>query len=119
MMKCNYNRCCLYSIVTLKPINVNFLVYRPGNRVRIPIDFVNSDMCIDLKRGNCFLIQVNPFIECVCESDIIPPTIEADLTGLTKGAVIKLSNLVFPSGVKPCKTVRPNFVAGVIRASRK
>lgn len=30
---------------------MNFLIYRPGSQVRVPIKFVNQEDCVDIKRG--------------------------------------------------------------------
>lgn len=38
-------------IDTEQPLNVNFLRYKPGTILKIPILFVNEDDNIDIKRG--------------------------------------------------------------------
>lgn len=56
--------------ITDLPISCNFLRYIPGkNRVRIPIELINAEQSVDLKRG-CFLVHSNRYLECVCSEDV-------------------------------------------------
>ena len=96
------------------PIAVNFLKYRPGNRMRIPVDFVNADMSVDLRRG-CFLTRINRFVECICENDV-PTKLVVDLSGVQKGDVVRLSALTLPAGVRPSPTVPSDYVIAVIKS---
>ncbi len=102
--------------MTELPLSVNFLLYRPGIRVRIPIQFVNEDQSAELKRGS-FLVQVNKFVECLCE-DTIPPTITTDVADIQKGDIIRLSALCFPPNTRPAPAVPLDFVAAVVRSGR-
>jgi large subunit ribosomal protein L25 len=95
---------------------VNFLRYKPGNRMRIPIEFINADQSVDLRRGS-FLIRVNRFIECVCDGDI-PERITVDLTGVAKGDVIRLAALNLPPGVRPSLAVPQDYVVAVVRSAK-
>lgn len=103
--------------VTNLPVAVNFLRYIPGNRLRIPIEFINSDLSQDLKRG-CLLVRVNHFVECVCDAEV-PNNIIVDLSGVQKGDVIRLNALQLPPKVRPAKTVPSDFVVAVIKAGSK
>ena len=96
------------------PIAVNFLKYRPGNRMRIPVDFINADMSVDLRRG-CFLTRINRFVECICEHDV-PTKLVVDLSGVQKGDVVRLSALTLPPGVRPSPTVPSDYVVAVIKS---
>lgn len=103
------------SALTDSPTNVNWLKWVPGCFMRIPFTFINTDLCVDLKRGS-FLLRVNHFIECICEDpDKMPAFIEVDLSGAAKGSVLTLKNMVFPDGVRPSHRVPQGFVAGVIK----
>jgi len=102
--------------LTEKPMSLNFIKYWPGTRMRIPVEFINADQSVDLRRGS-FLITVNKFIECICDMEI-PKSLVVDLTGTVKGDVLKLNHIVFPPGVKPSKNVPTDFVVGVVRSSR-
>jgi large subunit ribosomal protein L25 len=97
-------------------MSVNFLKYKPGNRMRIPIEFVNADQSVDLRRGS-FLVRVNKFVECVCDGDI-PEKVTVDLTGVAKGDVIRLGALQLPPGVRPSVSVPQDFVVAVIRSAK-
>jgi hypothetical protein len=46
--------------VTEQPLNVNFLRYRPGTRLRIPVVYINDDSSVDMKRGS-YLVHINRF----------------------------------------------------------
>lgn len=103
-------------LVTDQPLSVNFLRYIPGNRLRIPIDFINADQSLDLRRG-CFIVRVNKFIECVCDEEV-PKTVSLDLSSAQKGDVFRLNALSLPSKVRPAKTVPPDFVVCVVKSAR-
>lgn len=92
---------------------VNFLLYRPGMRLSIPIEYVNIEDCVDLKRG-AHLIVVNAAVECVCDGEV-PQKIFVDMSKLVAGDVVRLQDLPFPPLVRPAKTVPKNFVAGVLK----
>ena len=102
--------------VTEFPISVNFLRYRPGNRVRIPVIYKNMDQSQDMKRG-CFLVHVNQFIECVCD-DVVPASIIVDLAEAKKGDVYRLTPTLLPPRVRPSKYVSADYVLGVVQSSR-
>ena len=102
--------------ITDRPLSVNFVKYFPGTRMRIPIEYVNLDQSVDLRRG-CFLIKVNRFVECVCGMDV-PKALSLDLTGAVAGDVLRLSKIVFPPGVTPARSVPPDFVIGVVKSAR-
>mmetsp|Transcript_24493 Transcript_24493/g.40837 ORF Transcript_24493/g.40837 Transcript_24493/m.40837 type:complete len:257 (+) Transcript_24493:84-854(+) len=98
------------------PVSVNFLVYSPGSRLRIPIEYINEDLSQDLRRG-CFLIRVNHYIECVCDEEV-PAKIVVDLSTAQKGDVLRLNALQLPPKVRPAKTVPLDFVLAVVKAGR-
>ncbi len=102
--------------MTGKPLSVNFLRYIPGNRLRIPIDFVNADQSLDLRRG-CYIVRVNKSIECVCD-DEVPQSVTLDLSSAQKGDVFRLNALKLPPKVRPAKTVAPDFVVCVVKSAR-
>ena len=102
--------------LTEKPISVNFLKYWPDTRMRIPIEFINADQCVDLRRGS-FLVRVNRFVECVCHMEI-PKSLVVDLAGVQKGDVLRLNCITFPPNVKPSRNVPPDFVLGVVRTAK-
>ena len=84
--------------------------------MRIPVDFVNADLSVDLRRG-CFLTRVNRFVECICEHEV-PAKLTVDLTGVQKGDVVRLSALTLPPGVRPSPTVPSDYVIAVVKSSK-
>ena len=101
------------------PLSVNFLRYRPGNRMRIPIEFLNADQSVDLRRGS-FLIRVNRFVECVCDPDVpIPKSLTVDLTDVQKGDVLRLDTLNLPVGVRPSVAVPSDYVLAVVKNAKQ
>ena len=84
--------------------------------MRIPVDFVNADLSVDLRRG-CFLTRVNRYVECICEYEV-PTKLTVDLTGAEKGDVVRLSALSLPPGVRPSPTVPSDYVIAVVKSSK-
>ena len=96
---------------------INFLKYRPGTRLRIPLKFINSDQSVDIRRG-CLLVRVNRFIDCKCQNDI-PPHIIVDLSQAKQNDVIRLRDIKLPKGVIPTvKFSPPDYVLGIITAGK-
>jgi ribosomal protein L25 (general stress protein Ctc) len=103
--------------LTGEPFSLNFLKYRPGTRLDIPLEFVNAEASTDLKRGST-LLKILKSLECIC-SGPIPATIKVDLANVSKGDILRLSNNVeLPLGVKPASKVRSDCVIGVVKGSR-
>lgn len=96
-----------------RPLNINFLRQSSKTRYRIPIQYLNEDMCTDMKRGN-FLIPVNKFIECVCDNDIIPRTLTIDVANAKLGDIFRTSAIMFPPGVRPSINVPADYVLSVL-----
>lgn len=97
-------------------MNVNFLIRKPGNVLRVPIEFINEDANQDLKRGS-YILRINQFLECTCEGEI-PKTLTIDLGNAPRGAVFKVSDLKLPPNVRPAKKVPLDLVICVIKSSR-
>jgi hypothetical protein len=74
---------CIIYVVNDEPLNINFLLYSHNRRHRIPIEYINEELCVDIKRG-CYVIPVNKFIECHCDGDI-PRTFVIDLASAKLG----------------------------------
>ena len=79
--------------LTDDPLNVNYLIYTPGQRLRIPLEYINHDMSNDLKRG-CFVYRINRFLECYCDSPSIPSTLKVSLLSLSSSLLLLLSSLL-------------------------
>eukprot|EP00602_Paraphysomonas_sp_CaronLab_P010127 CAMPEP_0185030140 /NCGR_PEP_ID=MMETSP1103-20130426/16926_1 /TAXON_ID=36769 /ORGANISM="Paraphysomonas bandaiensis, Strain Caron Lab Isolate" /LENGTH=202 /DNA_ID=CAMNT_0027565137 /DNA_START=226 /DNA_END=834 /DNA_ORIENTATION=+ len=92
-----YQICAL----TEQPLNVNFLRYRPGTQIRIPVRFINEDASVDIRRG-ASVVVIQRFIDVACNlEDEVPRAITVDLTGARNGDTIKLSGVSLPEGVVP------------------
>lgn len=95
------------------PLAINFLRYRPGYPVRVPVCFINEDQCTPMKRGG-MLLSINRFIPVTCEGETIPEMLMADLSNAMSGEKIDLKRVVFPPGVTPHK-IPPQFFLGVVK----
>jgi large subunit ribosomal protein L25 len=67
--------------------------------MRVPVRYLNEDDNIDLKRG-CYVVHINKLVTCKCAGNV-PETIDIDISGMKKGDVLKLSQVVLPEGVQP------------------
>lgn len=99
--------------VTDEPVSANFLRYWPGNKLRIPFQYINQSASEDLGR-DCVVVDVNDYVECTCEGEV-PFAITVDLTGAKNRDVIRLSNLKLPPGVRPVHSVSSDLVVAVIK----
>lgn len=102
--------------VSSSPQSLNYLLYHPGNLLRIPFVYENADLSTDLKRG-CFIKKVHQFIECVCTGSV-PTTITVNLANAKKGDVIRVDTIEFPPGVKPSKNVNKDFIVAVVQSAK-
>lgn len=93
--------------------SINFLRYRPGYPVKVPVCYVNEELCIPLKRGG-MLLGINHFIPVTCEGETIPEMLIVDLTGAQGSEKIGMSRVLLPPGVKPYR-LRPDFFLSVIK----
>ncbi len=101
--------------LTNLPTSVNFLRFQKGAKMRIPLQYINEDLCVDLKRG-CFLLRINRFVEVVVnDEDSMPKYINVDLSSGKKGAVLTVADMTFPDNVRPSHRVSDKFVAAVIK----
>ena len=98
---------------TALPIAVNFLRYRPGFPVEVPVCFVNEELCLPLKRGG-MLLSINRFIRVTCEGETIPEMLLVDLTGVRNNQKVGIERVNFPSGVQPHE-VKEDYVLGVVK----
>lgn len=103
-----------------KPYCVNYLRYRPGRPVDIPIRYVNTEESPALKRG-AFVIPIKRHLECTIEEGVpIPEWIDCDCTGAKLKDKLRLDRLVIPEGVNISKNVnQKDFLVGPIAGRRK
>ena len=83
-----------------EPLSINFVRFKRGRRVSIPLQFFNGEGSPGIKRGG-FINYIHREVPCLVYSDSIPKSIPVDLTGLQVGARIKLSSLDIPMELTP------------------
>ncbi|EGZ29475.1 hypothetical protein PHYSODRAFT_468557 [Phytophthora sojae] len=86
--------------VTDVPVAVNFLRFKPGRKVSIPITYLNEEGSPGLKRGG-FINHIHHSLECSIFTDDIPTTLQIDVNGLHVGDKVYLDAIKFPEGVVP------------------
>lgn len=104
--------------VTDRPIHVDF--FRVTDKTIIDVNvsavFVGEDVSPGMKEGGALnVVRYN--IEIKCPAGSIPDSIEVDISGMSIGDSIHLSEVNLPPGVKPGITDRDVTIATII-ASR-
>ena len=104
-------------IVKDLPTHLDLMRLRRTSRVKlfIPVEFINEDNCVGIKRGGVLTI-VRPEVELLVTAGEIPESITVDLNGLAIGEVITISSVKLPDGVKT--TIDRDFVIANISAPR-
>lgn len=69
--------------------------------VKVPLHFVNQDISPAVKLSAAIVSHVMSEIEVSCLPGALPEFIEVDLSGLTAGHPIHVSDVTFPAGVTP------------------
>lgn len=80
----------------------------------IPLHFLNEDICPAIKKQSAHVTHVLNEVEVRALPGKIPSHIDVDLSALSAGQTIHLSNLVLPEGVKLEKILRGDDAAVVI-----
>ncbi|ETV95001.1 ribosomal protein L25, Ctc-form [Aphanomyces invadans] len=101
--------------VTDVPQSVNFLRYKPGRKVHIPLDFLNQESSPGLKRGG-YINNVYHEIPCTIASEAIPTKLFVDVNGMHVGQRIYLEDITFPEHVTPL--VKAKAVVATIAGKR-
>ncbi|GAB9471618.1 Ribosomal protein l25, ctc-form [Globisporangium polare] len=86
--------------VTDAPIAVNFMRFKPGRTLTIPITYLNEEGSPGLKRGG-YINHIHHELECTIYTDAIPATLQIDVNGLHVGDKIYLDAIEFPEGIVP------------------
>ena len=104
-------------IVRDLPTHLDLMRLRRTSRVKlfIPVEFINDDNCVGIKRGGVLTV-VRQEVELFVTAGEIPERITVDLDGLEIGSVITISSVTLPEGVKP--TIDRDFVIANIAAPR-
>lgn len=100
--------------VNMSPMSVNFLKYKMGAIIKIPIKLINQEKSPIIKKG--FLpIRINQFIDCECRVDALPDGVTIDLAGLDETKTFRVSDIHFPQGIKPLSTISKDTIVAVIK----
>jgi large subunit ribosomal protein L25 len=104
-------------VVTGLPTHVDLMRLRRTSRINlfIPVEFINHEKCVGLKRGGTLTI-VRPEVELNVVAGDIPEKLVVDLEGHQIGDTINISEITLPEGTKP--TIDRNFVIANISAPR-
>ena len=104
-------------VVKGKPIHVDLMRLRRTTRINlfIPVEFINADKCVGIKRGGTLTV-VRPEVELNVLAGEIPEKLVVDLEGHKIGDTITISEITLPAGTKP--TIDRDFVIANIAAPR-
>jgi large subunit ribosomal protein L25 len=69
--------------------------------IKVPVHFMNQEISPAVKLGSAIISHVLNEIEVSCLPDKLPEFIELDLSEVTIGQVIHVSQVPMPEGVKP------------------
>jgi len=99
------------------PTHVDLMRLRRTSRINlfIPVEFINRESCVGLKRGGTLTV-VRPEVELNVLAGDIPEKLVVDLDGLKIGDTITISAITLPQGTKP--TIDRDFVIANITAPR-
>lgn len=86
--------------VTDIPVSVEFMRFKPGRKVSIPITYLNEDGSPGLKRGG-YINHIHHQLDCFVYTENIPATLQIDVNGLHVGDKIYLEAMSFPEGILP------------------
>ena len=104
-------------VVNGLPEHVDLMRLRRTSRINlfIPVEFINHEKCVGLKRGG-MLAVVRAEVELNVLAGEIPEKLVFDLDGLKIGDTITISAIDLPAGSKP--TIDRDFVIANISAPR-
>ncbi|MGY8961525.1 MAG: 50S ribosomal protein L25/general stress protein Ctc, partial [Alphaproteobacteria bacterium] len=100
------------------PQHVDFLRVSATTMVTVEVicNFLNEEESIGLKRGGVLNV-VRHAIEVTCAVDVIPQSIDVDLSGFDIGDSIHFSTVSVPDGVTPTITDRDFTIATIAAPS--
>ena len=55
-----------HAAIYRSPLAINFLKYRAGTKIRVPLKYTNMDDCVDIKRGYFCLFVITFFSLSLC-----------------------------------------------------
>ncbi|MGB0695014.1 MAG: 50S ribosomal protein L25/general stress protein Ctc [Rhodospirillaceae bacterium] len=100
--------------VTDRPVHVDFLRVTASSilTVELPVNFINNTKSPGLKKGGVLNI-VRHTVEVTGRADLLPESLEVDLTGWEVSESIHISAVKLPEGVAPTITDRDFTVATI------
>ncbi|MBX9751777.1 MAG: 50S ribosomal protein L25/general stress protein Ctc [Roseococcus sp.] len=100
--------------VTDRPLHIDFQRLAPGARIRVkvPVSFLNDDICPGIKTGGVLNV-VRREIEVMADVDTVPERFEVDLAEAKIGDSLRWSAVKDSFGAKPVITGRDFVVATV------
>ncbi len=104
-------------VVNGLPTHVDLMRLRRTSRINlfIPVEFINRESCVGLKRGGTLTV-VRPEVELNVLAGEIPEKLVVDLANYAIGDTITISAITLPKGTKP--TIDRDFVIANIAAPR-
>lgn len=79
-------------------------------RKKVPLHFSGEELSVAVKTDKCLVNHVSTEVEIECLATQLPEFIAVDLSGLTKGQSLHVSDLVLAEGVKVVKHGKLNPV---------
>jgi len=99
------------------PTHIDLMRLKRTSRVKlpIPVEFLNEDTCVGIKKGGTLTVVRNE-IELEVLAGDIPESIQIDIAAVEIGATISISDVTLPEGALP--TIERDFVIASISAPR-
>ena len=96
------------------PIHIDLMRLKRTSRVKlnIPVEFINEDICVGIKKGGTLSVVRNDVEMEVLAGDI-PESLVVDLAAVEIGDTISISAITLPEGAKPTITDRDFVIANV------
>ena len=69
-------------------------------QTRVPLNFINEDICIGVKLGGGLIAHTMTDIEVSCLPKDLPEAIDVDMAEVDVGQIVHLSDLTLPDGVE-------------------
>ena len=69
-------------------------------QTRVPLNFLNEDICIGVKMGGRLIAHTMTDIEVSCLPKDLPESIDVDMEQIDVGQIVHLSDIKMPSGVE-------------------
>jgi large subunit ribosomal protein L25 len=91
------------------PTHVDFMRLRRTSKINlfIPVEFIGEEDAPGIKSGG-MLTVVRPEVELIVTAGDIPEKVTVDLSGLSIGDIVHISDVTLPEGSKP--TIDRDFV---------